>query len=115
MHDAMSAINVEMRKVVLPITCKYEKDVDKESDSTKCIWAFSMKKTRKLLKGLYRWKLGIFLVSVKFFWFEMVRGEFSRVGVKKCSNMDVLRKIVKGPPTTRRRNPRPPPVDQMAF
>ena len=60
MHDAMSAINVEMRKVVLPITCKYEKDVDKDSDLTKCIWAFSMKKTRKLLKGLYRWKLGMF-------------------------------------------------------
>ena len=36
LHDAMSAINVEMRKVVLPITCKYEKDVDKDSDSTKC-------------------------------------------------------------------------------
>ena len=105
MHDAMSAINVEMRKVVLPITCKYEKDVDKDSDSTKCIWAFSMKKTRKLLKGLYRWKLGIFLVSVKFFWFEMARGEFSRFGVKKCPNMDVLRKIVKGPPTTRGRHP----------
>ena len=53
MHDAMSAINVEMRKVVLPITCKYGKDVDKDSDSTKYIWAFSMKKMRKLLKRVY--------------------------------------------------------------
>ena len=60
MHDVMSAINVEMWKVVLPIICKYEKDVDKDSDSTKCIWAFFMKKMRRLLKGLYRWKLGMF-------------------------------------------------------
>ena len=37
----------------------------------------------KTLEGTVPLKIGYFLVSVKFFWFEMARGEFSRFGVKK--------------------------------
>ena len=50
MHDVMSAINVEMWKVVLPITCKYEKDVDKDSDSTMYMSIFH-EENEKALKG----------------------------------------------------------------
>ena len=37
----------------------------------------------KALKGTVPLKIRyVFLVSVKFFWFEMAQGEFSRFGVK---------------------------------